>query len=55
MIWHAANRQASAAKADRAAVRGLGREPMAGVKHAILPRGEGLRLSPFLKIGLGAV
>jgi hypothetical protein len=55
MIGHAADRQACAAKARRPAVCRLCRQSVSGVPHPIFPRGEGLRFTPFLEIGLGPV
>ena len=55
MIWHAADRQASAAKAFRSAIRRLRRQPVPGIPHAIFPRGGGLGVTPLLKIGIGSM
>jgi hypothetical protein len=55
VIGHTADRQASAAKARRPSIRGLRWQPVPAVPHMIFPRGESLRLAPFLEIGIGPV
>ena len=55
MVWQTADCQIRAAKAGRPAARGLRRQLMSGVPHAIFPRREGLRLAPFLEVSLGPI